>query len=475
MSSCSQTVRLLEKLTGQPCLFNPCEQTQVLSLEIPVPFEKGCLGYSQFNELLITLGYDRVEQDFFDYLFDIKEETRREIVGWEELEQGINKFCQEALLLYGNIKYAFKKLSCLNKLAIQEELKPIQPISESKYSQRHAPLHVIKPIPPDKTYYLGYLTGKELIEKSLENPDDPELSSEEKQMNKWRKQGWQNHQSYLVSDHMDVYIATSMRQRFEFTQVGKFVQELFKHECLQPLNLRYFDPTQAYCRDRIDKGLVEGLMLKRARCTIYHVQENDSLGKDSELAATLAQGKPVIAYVPTLPDFETFKQNTLDEIKLNGIKQNYLKSEIKENLRERLKLSFLKEAWKTQGIKNWIEEKNDLEIDTILYWFYKKLVAKYDERAKVLKEQHPLAIQVNLSTGVANGVLVVRTVSDCAELLRRIILGEMKFKVEHKPSENGKERISYTHLVEEISECTYRVATGDRFLVDAFWNFYLKT
>ena len=69
---------------------------------------------------------------------------------------------------------------------------------------------------------------------------------------------------------------------------------------LAALNLRHFDPTQAFTKDRVDKGLVESLMLKRAKCTVYSVQDTDTLGKDSELAATLAQGKPVIAYVPTV-------------------------------------------------------------------------------------------------------------------------------------------------------------------------------
>ena len=64
------------------------------------------------------------------------------------------------------------------------------------------------------------------------------------------------------------------------------------------LKLRYFDPTQSHLDFRIDKGLIEGLMLKRAACTVYMVQETDTFGKDSELASTLAQGKPVIAFIP---------------------------------------------------------------------------------------------------------------------------------------------------------------------------------
>src|SRR6202035_3394250 len=73
---------------------------------------------------------------------------------------------------------------------------------------------------------------------------------------------------------------------------------------VRKLKLRYFDPTQSQCSYRIDKGLVEALMLKRARCTVYMVQESDTMGKDSELASTLAQGKPVIAYVPRIEDVE---------------------------------------------------------------------------------------------------------------------------------------------------------------------------
>ena len=78
------------------------------------------------------------------------------------------------------------------------------------------------------------------------------------------------------------------------------MENLFSDERLRRLKLRHFDPTQSDCASRIDKGLVEALMLKRASCTVYLVQESDTLGKDSELASTLAQGKPVIAYVPSL-------------------------------------------------------------------------------------------------------------------------------------------------------------------------------
>ncbi len=42
----------------------------------------------------------------------------------------------------------------------------------------------------------------------------------------------------------------------------------------------------------------------------------------------------------------------------------------------------------------------------------------YDYRADVLKEGHPLSMQTTLSTGVANGLLVVRSYNDCVKLNR---------------------------------------------------------
>ena len=45
----------------------------------------------------------------------------------------------------------------------------------------------------------------------------------------------------------------------------------------------------------------------------------------------------------------------------------------------------------------------------------------YERRAKVFREVHPLALQVILSTGVLNGILVARTVDQCAAVLEGII------------------------------------------------------
>ncbi|MEP6592501.1 MAG: hypothetical protein ABJC51_02350 [Acidobacteriota bacterium] len=96
-----------------------------------------------------------------------------------------------------------------------------------------------------------------------------------------------------------------------------------------------------------------------------------------------------------------------------------------------------------------------------------RAIAKhYDGRAETLLRTHPLGVQVNLATGVANGVLVVRTVADCAVLVKRIVTSTLQFIV---TEENGA-----TVLRETISGCVFRIATGDVMLSNAFWNFYLE-
>jgi hypothetical protein len=459
MTILDDIIKVLIKLTGQPLSHNYQEQELKERLGNCDPFNQGDLGYSQFNELLLTLGYDRVTKDFFKWVFG----DEAVIASFENLKQGVDKFCQTAMILYGHIKYAFKRLSQMEKSAIEKELQPITSLDESHYTKRHEPLHTLHKIPSDKAYYLGYIIENKLKEELEKNPDNQEFKTQKEEMECYRQLGRKNHDAYLVSDHMDVYVATSMRDPYDFRVVSNFVEKLFQHESLKHLKLRYFDPTQAYCEDRIDKGLVEGLMLKRSRCTIYHVQESDTFGKDSELAATLAQGKPVIAYIPEIPEFEIFKQNTLNQIKQQG----YSDQSVHKGLLKRLQRYYPEGAWENQEIRDWVEEKSEPDVDKIVKRLHKKVTDLYDKRAETLKNTHPLGLQVNLSTGVANGVLVVRSTQDCAWLLQSILLNKMKFNIE--------EDEKFTVLRERISKCIYRVATRDNFLVNAFWNFYLKT
>ena len=88
---------------------------------------------------------------------------------------------------------------------------------------------------------------------------------------------------------------------------------------------------------------------------------------------------------------------------------------------------------------------------------------------QTLKQSHPLGIQVHLETGVANGVLVAHSTAQCAELIRRVLTKTLEFELCEKMIDENR----YLLLKEKTSESVFRVVTGDRFLTNVFWNFYL--
>jgi hypothetical protein len=132
MTILDNIIKLLTKLTGQPVSHNYQEQELKAYQGNCDTFNQGELGYSQFNELLLTLGYDRVTKDFFKWVFG----DEAVIDSFENMEQNVDKFCKTAMLLYGHIKYAFKRLSQMEKSAIDQELQAIEPLDESHYTKR---------------------------------------------------------------------------------------------------------------------------------------------------------------------------------------------------------------------------------------------------------------------------------------------------------------------------------------------------
>ncbi|PKP47457.1 MAG: hypothetical protein CVT94_11340 [Bacteroidetes bacterium HGW-Bacteroidetes-11] len=450
-----------ERLVGEKC--NHIEE-HVMNLPL---FKDGAsLGYSQFNEVLLLLGYNRVAEFFFQFLVEqeIKEEKRIfAFKSKDELEKGINYFIQFALLWYGNIRFAFKNLSTdYDKLSELIEL--TKPFDETKYTNRHNQINEIINIPPEKTYLLGYIIENKLKESIRNNPNDEKSQGLLSERQRWVEQGKNNQLTYLTSDHLDVYVATSMRLEHEYLLISNLVTHIFHSEILKPLKIRWFDPTQAYCESRIDKGLSEALMLKRAKLTLYLVQESDTFGKDSELASTLAQGKPVIAFVPE--GDKEYVDSLLEELR----RLNPSDSE-QEIILKQLKIFNPNLAWETenQKLRDWIKNSEMAEVEELKSLLYIAVEETYTKRAKTLKETHPLGIQVCLNTGVANGVLVVRSIKDCTRLIEAIILNKMSFTI-GKVSEPNEE---YFTLVEEISQSIFRVKTGDEILTNSFWNFYL--
>lgn len=150
--------------------------------------------------------------------------------------------------------------------------------------------------------------NRKIVKEKIEGIDETILKIEG-----LKKTGARNQEHYLRNIEMiDVYVATSMRDDKEYAEMADFVVSVFGDEDVKQLKLRYFDPTLCYCESRIDKGIVECLLVRTAKITIYCAQDGDTFGKDSELASTLCQGKPVIVYVPEGDISDVTRKRQLD-------------------------------------------------------------------------------------------------------------------------------------------------------------------
>jgi hypothetical protein len=112
-----------------------------------------------------------------------------------------------------------------------------------------------------------------------------------------RAKAIQNTEYYLsMVNDLDVYVATSMRNRQNFRDMADATERIFGNRLLRDLHLRYFDPTLSAAKGHEDKGLIECLMVKCAKLLVYCEGEKESYGKDAEAAMALSLGKPVIFF-----------------------------------------------------------------------------------------------------------------------------------------------------------------------------------
>jgi hypothetical protein len=122
-------------------------------------------------------------------------------------------------------------------------------------------------------------------------------------------------------------------------------------------------------------------------------------------------------------------------------------------------------------VQNWLRKPADIDFKQVARLIFHKAGEMYEHKAKALKASHPLGLQVNLETGVANGVLVVRTIAGCAKILRAILLRTWDFDIEDVPP-SGKRARGAALLRERMTGCVFRAVTDDGLLTNTFWNFY---
>jgi len=476
MTELERVKRALIGLAGEsfPALIHAGLPPVDVALKVLCDVGKNPIGYSQFNELLLYCAFDRIIPDYFDYLLTGELAATDESNGFgspqlksiEQLEEASERGQQLSLLAFGNVKFGFKAFG-ENATLLRRWVEFLTPITTDRFEHRLTPAIPVKDIEVSKRYLLGYLSAGEIKQGLEASPQDPTWLALQAEQARVQEIGRQNQNAYLVSDHLDIYVATSMRERHQFVSVAQFCQALFSHKRLSALKLRFFDPTLAYAPDRMDKGLSEALMLKRARVTIYLAQETETLGKDSELASTLAQGKVVIAFVPEANDayFEEL------ESELKGAYPSVLVAAL---LLGQLRHYQPQLAWEDESIRAWLALPHDeleKQVDAVRTRFRDEVTKYHDKRYKTLRDDHPLGIQVNLRDGVAVGVLVVRSIAQCAELVRAILTNELAYRLE-EPCRDGA--VTHVCLVESISGSKFRVMTRDKTLENAFWNFYLQ-
>jgi transcriptional regulator with XRE-family HTH domain len=531
-------------------------------------------SFDKFNSILVFYGIKPVTREFFrKYL------GNEQFNSLHEFEQAIKKYLADALRLFSSIQEAYEQL---NSGRLQELLKQLQVQDTAHFSQRTT-WDRIENIPEEKLEVLGYIAAakveKEQTERNeivaflndviqkkksgrfkiedysikkrrridsllrtyesriehglfspLFQPDIDALEREVKriapkeegeiaEIKKFQGVAYENLANYLTADFMDVYVATSMRNSADFVSVNRFVQNLFQNTDIRQYKLRYFNPTQSWIEDRVAKGLVEALMLKRANICIYMAQKEDTFGKDSEASVSLGQGKPVIVYVPKIfhaesgidsEKFGQFSKNDLielikkydktvlqdidedvdDQEAIHGILLHTLfkkltdyqfaevvidhwadfdlygevderfNKEKEEDLRNRIKELLDK------LIKQKISPEANLDAD-IRTALTKALIARalrFERRAKIFREVHPLALQVILSTGVLNGILVVRSADSCARLLKNLI--ENRLDLDLDIDENNY------RLIERSTKSTIRVISRHKLISNAFLTFY---
>lgn len=331
-------------------------------------------------------------------------------------------------------------------------------------------------------------------------------------MENTQQRALRNLSNYLSADHMDIYVATSMRSDADYVSVNHFVKLLFEDSKIRPLKLRYFNPTQSWIDDRVAKGLVEALMLKRASVTIYMAQKSDTFGKDSEASVALGQGKPVIVYVPklriegdeTIDVEDYFKKTRAELISVNetlstpeevdetiddeALIASIITAKISASTDESI-CDSVREVWADFDLysesarvpessrdiyRQWLDSLRENERhasipSTIRVNIVGVLVAvsiNFEKRAKVFREVHPLALQVILSSGVLNGILVARTVRQCAEVLESIIKNELTLDMK-KDEDNYR-------VIEKVTNSTIRVISRHQLLKNSFEAYYRK-
>jgi hypothetical protein len=208
-------------------------------------------------------------------------------------------------------RYLISEMACktYEKAEDVDSATHVQLALEAFRSLRSEKKEVTPAVLKRKTAALAKGQGQENLLELMYEDSSQTLHSEEEVLalysGQWkafreaREAALENTRVYLsMCSDLDVYVATSMRTREDFRYMGQVCTEIFSADALQQYNIRYFDPTLSAAQYHEDKGMIECLMVKTAKLLLYFAQHKESLGKVSEFAMALSQGKPVVVLCP---------------------------------------------------------------------------------------------------------------------------------------------------------------------------------
>lgn len=482
----------------------------------------------KLNQALVFGGQRTMSEAFHASFFPARASNR-------ELLAGISQFRAYAMLRFGGFRVAYEELSRMDTEgdiidALSEFARPPAMLRRELRTHQHGQDQAEpRAIALTERWYLGYISDRLLVnefmmEEALRwraagSPQPPSHATDRHrrdpvaatryadrvqtlyddlrpgQIRRWRarldekraelealdarrteviRAAERHSAAYLAASHIDVYIATSMRESWEFEAMGSVVPEIFGHRALAPYRLTYFDPTLSYYESRFDKSLLEGLMINRAKATIYMVQETDTLGKDSELASTLAYGKPVIAYVPTYNAATLTKELERAPLRRTFSRMFMLLADGTLPVISTVAATGMRLAtgFRPTFVLDIAEERefrarHRAELDTLYEAVALAEINSLNRRADSLIGSHPLALQLRHANGVACGVLVARTPAECARLLAQVVTNDLKLQIDEEAVATVLREVS-----RPTSRAAFRVVTRDPVLTNAFWTYW---
>lgn len=230
--------------------------------------ESNSFTLEQFNDILLLSNQRQVSRAFFEFFF---RPTAGQVT-FDQIRRGISTFEGFAMLRFGNVRYAFRKLYELDSAELQAELGEYSNTPDDllkgfrgRLDKPGLPMEVAA----DKTWLLGYIArgaadhdfatyyamatllgqkaesefiGKlDEIQQTIYRKRKEELGAAnggwreqfadlesirspieelQEKLKQTRQNGWLNTTHYLALDFMDVYVATSMREKWEFEDTG---------------------------------------------------------------------------------------------------------------------------------------------------------------------------------------------------------------------------------------------------------------